>query len=203
MPFDGNAQGEGAISRCFRFVGQAFQPDGHQTEVRLESLTYVKWRIQVIHKPLGILLVAFAFTALNLAASAGSSKSESKVKASASATKINDKGEQTVTISLIVEKGWHIYANPVNHNNDFLDAARTKVKIEAKSKFNSINVAYPPGTTHMDGKEKYDIYKGNVKLEATLKRAAGDTSPLQITIEVQACDSIVCLEPSKVKLVVP
>src|SRR5438105_9882874 len=82
----------------------------------------------------------------------GSKKSDSKVKASASASKVEN-GKQTVTITLDIEKGWHLYANPVNHNNDFLEANQTTVKVGAKDKV-QFKVKYPAGEQKVDKTEK-------------------------------------------------
>jgi len=150
-------------------------------------------------------LLTLAALALVLHADAGaggSRKSDGKVKATATATKVDAKGEQTVTITLDIEKGWHLYANPVNHNKEFLDGAKTKLKVTAKAKVEA-SVKYPAGKTHADKDDKYDIYEGVVKIEAKVRRTAGDTSPLELVIDVQACDNRVCLEPGKVKLMVP
>jgi DsbC/DsbD-like thiol-disulfide interchange protein len=92
-----------------------------------------------------------------------------------------------------------LYANPVNH--EFLEAGQTTVKIAAKDKPESVKIRYPAGKTIVDKKEKYDIYEGVVKIEATVKRASNDTSPLEISVAIQACDSKVCLQPSTLKLV--
>jgi DsbC/DsbD-like thiol-disulfide interchange protein len=153
------------------------------------------------------LAILFAFFAATLAchveAGAGKlEKSDSKVKASVTATKLGADGKQTVTITLDVAKGWHLYANPVNHNNEFLDGNQTVVKIASKEKVN-FKVMYPAGKTKIDKKEKYDVYEGSVKIEATVMRPRGDTGPLQINIEVSACDDKVCLQPGVVKLMVP
>ena len=147
----------------------------------------------------GLALVAFAIVSDS---EAGSRKSDGQVKATATASKIDDTGKQTVTITLDINKGWHLYANPVNHNNDFLDGAATKVTFAAKVKPQA-SVKYPAGKTIVDKKDKYDTYEGTVKIEALVKRAEGDTSPLEITISVQACDKNVCLEPGKIKLTIP
>src|SRR5262245_26080938 len=112
---------------------------------------------------------------------AGSRKSDGQVKATATATKVDDKGKQTVTITLDINKGLHLYANPVNHNNDFLDSAATKVTITAKMKPGKIEVKYPAGKTIVDKKEKYDTYEGVVKIQAVVTRAPRDSSPLDIT----------------------
>jgi DsbC/DsbD-like thiol-disulfide interchange protein len=130
---------------------------------------------------------------------AGGTKSESQVKASVEASKIDAKGTQTVTITLDIAKGWHLYANPVNH--EFLEGGQTTVKVTSKEKPQSVKIKYPAGKTIVDKKEKYDIYEGVVKIEATVKRAASDTSPLEISVAIQACDSKVCLQPSTLKLV--
>src|ERR1017187_6268699 len=81
----------------------------------------IKWtflskkRISIMNRLcfLGYLLAGLVMSlAVMLPAQAGQ-KSESKVKASATATKAGDDGKQTVTITLEIVKGWHIYANPV------------------------------------------------------------------------------------------
>jgi DsbC/DsbD-like thiol-disulfide interchange protein len=150
-----------------------------------------------------LLITGIAMLALALVSDAqGSRKSDGKVKATATATKVNDKGEQTVTITLDIEKGWHLYANPVNHNKEFLDGAKTKVKVSAKGNVQA-SVRYPAGKTHTDKDDRYDIYEGVVKIEAKVKRSGGDTSPLEVVINVQACNSSICLEPGTVKLMVP
>ena len=156
------------------------------------------------YAPLGILIAVLATTAA-WQAQAGSKlgKSDTKVKATATATKAGADGKQVVTITLDIEKGWHLYANPVNHNNDFLDANQTVVKIAAKDKLGDVKVMYPAGKTKIDKKEKYNIYEGTTKIVASVVRVMGDTSPLQITVEVSACDDSVCLAMGKIKLTVP
>jgi DsbC/DsbD-like thiol-disulfide interchange protein len=158
-------------------------------------------------RSLGIVIAGLALIGATLAwhsdAGATGRKSDAQVKATASATKIDDKGTQTVTITLDIAKGWHLYANPVNHNKGFLDPAATKVTIAAKVKPTAVKVKYPAGKTIVDMKNEYDTFEGKVQIQATVTRATGDTSPLEITIAVQACDKNVCLEPGKVKLTVP
>jgi DsbC/DsbD-like thiol-disulfide interchange protein len=129
-------------------------------------------------------------------------KSDTKVKAAATATKAGADGKQTVTITLDIEKGWHLYANPVNHNNDFLDSNQTTVKVAAKGKV-KFAVKYPVGKTKIDKKEKYDVYEGRIKIQAEVLRTQGDTSPLEILVGVSACDNSVCLAPGTVKLMLP
>jgi hypothetical protein len=107
-----------------------------------------------------------------------------KVKATVNATRPDGDGGQTITVTLEIEKGAWLYANPVRHNNEFLDANRTIVKILAKEKVTA-SVKYPPGLTRRDGGESYDIYEGTVTIHVQVLRARGDGSPLDIRIPVQ------------------
>jgi DsbC/DsbD-like thiol-disulfide interchange protein len=156
----------------------------------------------MIRYRLGLFAVAVLAFACSAQLDAGDkTKSESKVKVTAEASKIDKDGMQTVTITLAIEKGWHLYANPVNH--DFLEGAQTRVKVAAKSKVSEVRVKYPAGKVHVEKTGNYDVYEGVVKIEVSLKRAAGDTAPLAISIDVQACDSSVCLKESTIKLMAP
>ena len=151
---------------------------------------------------LQLLLTAFAVAslALILPVQAGE-KSDSKVKAMAKASKVGADGKQTVTITIDIEKDWYIYANPVK-SEDFEDN-RTRVTIKAKEKADA-DVLYPAGKTKEYGKLKFNIYEKSVVIEALVKRKAGDTSPLQVSIDVNSCSQKgVCLLPGTVKLTVP
>ena len=83
--------------------------------------------------------------------------SQSKVKITASASKIEKIGEQTLTVTVTIDKGWHIYANPVN--SELVKDAATVVKVGAKSPVSDVKVAYPPGKRSGDI-EKFDAYEG-------------------------------------------
>jgi DsbC/DsbD-like thiol-disulfide interchange protein len=152
--------------------------------------------------PLAILIALVAAFAWQADGAAKAPTSDSKVKTTATATKIDDAGKQTVTITLNVAKGWHLYANPVNHNKEFLDGNKTIVKIGAKSKV-KFTVRYPEGKTISKDGDKYDVYVGTVKIEADVVRAKGDTAPLEVAVTLSACDDNVCLKESTVKLMVP
>lgn len=156
---------------------------------------------------LGGLCAAFALFAWMLASqsdAAAGEKSDSKVKAKASATKLTADGKQTVTITLEIEKGWHIYANPVG--DDDFEPNRTRVNITAKEKVVS-NVKYPPGKQKIEkiGKDevKIKIYVDKITIQSEITRAPGDTSPLQISIDVNSCNEGTCLAPGTVKLTLP
>ena len=127
-------------------------------------------------------------------------KSDSKVKASFKASKIGADGKQTVSITLEIEKGWYIYANPVG-DEDF-EGNKTRVTVKAKDKLN-FQVNYPTGKTKIEDKIKLNIYEEKVTIETTVQRAVGDTSPLQFSIDVNSCNKGTCLLPGTVKLTVP
>jgi uncharacterized protein len=131
----------------------------------------------------------------------GGKKSDDEVKVTARAEKIGADGRQKVTITLAVNKGWHIYANPVD--NETLNSARTLVSIKSKAAFEDIKVKYPAGKPSKDASgEKYKIYQDTVHIQADLKRAPGDDSPLEIRVRFMACNDErgVCLLPATVQL---
>ena len=129
-------------------------------------------------------------------------RSDSVVKAGATASRPDVHGVQVISIDLEIEKGWWIYANPVNHDKEFLDPARTKVVIKTKMKSLS-SVKYPGGRTLKDEFDRFDVFEGKLKIEATVKRAAGDTGPLDIEIHVNAFNRSLLLVPGVVRLTVP
>jgi DsbC/DsbD-like thiol-disulfide interchange protein len=126
-------------------------------------------------------------------------KSDSVVKAEARADKPDADGKQTVTLTLDIEKPWHLYANPVG--NEDLAEARTVVSFSAKDKIENAKVEYPAGKIIVDAAVgNYKVYEGKITIKATLKRTKGDDSPLEVTIKLQACDDKRCLLPATVKV---
>lgn len=154
-----------------------------------------------------VLTIVYFFAA-SLALAGGNS--DTKVKATLSATKADKDGKQTVTITLEIEKGWYIYANPTNHNEaaDLVAPNRTSVtfkKTEAKIK-------YPAGKTKMEpiGKEigRWNIYQDKVEIVAEIRRP-NDGSIIEASVDVNACHinekglTGTCLPPGKIVLKVP
>src|SRR5262245_55996688 len=87
--------------------------------------------------------------ALVLAALAGTThaqrkKSDAVVKGEAKADKAADDGTQVVTITLKIDEGWHLYANPVG-NEDLADN-QVSVAVKSKNKLQDVKVEYPAGT---------------------------------------------------------
>jgi DsbC/DsbD-like thiol-disulfide interchange protein len=129
---------------------------------------------------------------------AGGKKTESQVKLTATASKIDGDGRQVVTITMDINKGWHAYANPVQF--ELLEEAQTKVNISSATKLQEVKIKYPEGKRYVEGKDTYFAYEGKVEITATIKRAAGDTGPLDVTVKYMTCNKTMCLPPEQVKL---
>jgi uncharacterized protein len=147
---------------------------------------------------------AFAVAALvaGLALAAGQAaplKSDSVVKATVVAGKPDADGKQTVTLTLAIDKGWHLYANPVGQED--LAAVQTTVKVKAKSAVDDVKVDYPAGKKVKDAViGDYTVYEDMATIKISVNRAKGDDSPLELTVKLQACSDSTCLVPGEVKL---
>jgi uncharacterized protein YyaL (SSP411 family) len=134
-------------------------------------------------------------------ADGGPKKSDSVVKTTVAAEK-SAGGKQTVTITLIVDKDWHIYANPVGNADQ--ESSATTVVVSANGKPVSAKIDYPKGKLIKDPLVgDYNIYDGKIEIKAIVDRAAGDTGPLEISVKLQACNDSTCLQPATVKLKAP
>jgi DsbC/DsbD-like thiol-disulfide interchange protein len=132
-------------------------------------------------------------------------KSDSVVKVTATPEKPDAGGKQIVSLKIEVNKGWHIYANPVGDAT--LEPNATTVKVSGKGKPKLIRVDYPEGKLKQESIEKttvaYKVYEGTVTIKATVQRAANDREPLSFAIELNACKEGKCLMPGTVRLTVP
>jgi uncharacterized protein len=150
------------------------------------------------------LAAAIAVLGAGLALTAGSAaaaplKSDSVVKATAVAAKPDADGKQTVTLTLSIDKGWHLYANPVG--NEDLASVQTNVKVKAAGALDAVTIDYPAGKKIKDAVVgEYTIYEDKAVITINVKRAKGDDSPLDLTVKVQACSDKECLLPAEVKL---
>jgi DsbC/DsbD-like thiol-disulfide interchange protein len=153
----------------------------------------------------GALLAVLAVTATLLATgdlAAQGKKSDSVVKVTATATKPDADGHQTVTVMLNIDKPWHTYANPVG-NMDLVNT-QTTVKVAAAQPVELVKVNYPEGILKKDKVVgDYRIYEGTVTIKAQVKRTKGDTSPLEVSTFIQACNENTCLLQATVKTTVP
>ena len=150
----------------------------------------------------GIKLLAVAILSA-LPANAQVKKSDSVVKIAVDAGKIENE-KQTVTLTLAIEKGWHLYANQIGQENL---AIATEVTISGKTKPEAVKVTYPPGKLEENSfVGDHYIYEGKVFIEADVQRAKGDTGPLKATIQLQACsegENGTCLLPANVEVSIP
>lgn len=131
----------------------------------------------------GIKLLAVAILA-GLPAHAQGNKSDSVVKVEVNPGKIEN-DIQTVTLTLSIEKGFHIYANHIGQENMALP---TEVTISGKTTPRTVKISYPPGKLQVDEfLGDHYIYERKAVIEANVHRAKGDTGPLKVAIRVQAC----------------
>jgi hypothetical protein len=133
----------------------------------------------------------------------GGKNSESVVKVSAKAEKPDADGKQVVTITIGIDKDWHIYANPVGLED--LQSSETVVEITGKAKPANVKIDYPKGKLRKDEVVgDYSVYEGKFEIKATVQRAKGDSGPLEVKVKIQACSDVskTCLVPATVKLTV-
>ena len=147
-----------------------------------------------MHARHGLALLA----ALALAAPAAAQKrSDEVVKATAKADKPDADGKQMVTITLDIDKEYHIYANPIG--NEDLASNQTVVTVPGKAKLEKVE--YPVGKVKPDKVVgDYKVYKDKVTIKATVRRAAGDSDPVEFAIKLMACTDTKCLQPGTVKV---
>jgi hypothetical protein len=128
-------------------------------------------------------------------------KSDAVVKIEASATKSDSDNKQILTITIAIDKPWHLYANPVP--TDF-PGIPTSVTIETQGKTLDAKVEYPRGKLVKDATlGDYFVYEDKVKIQAIVPRAKDDISPLQAIVKFQACSEKHCLLASTVTVKIP
>lgn len=155
-------------------------------------------------KRMSVLTLAVAILSLAVAVQAAPPKSSDQVvKVTAVADKPDAQGRQLVTITLAIDKDWHAYANPVGL--DDLAEAQTTVTFTGPTPPADVKVEYPKGKLVKDPIGDYSVYEGKVTIKAQVKRAAGDTGPLQLSVKLQTCNEVrkICLQPTTIKLSVP
>jgi uncharacterized protein YyaL (SSP411 family) len=127
----------------------------------------------------------------------GAKRSDNVVEVKATADKPDGDGKQTVSVTLTIEPGWHLYANPVPP--DF-PGIPTTVTVTGAPKPEEVKVEYPKGTLVRDAfAGDHFIYEGTVTVKAAVRRAKGDSGPLEVSIKLQACNKDKCLLPATVK----
>jgi uncharacterized protein YyaL (SSP411 family) len=132
-------------------------------------------------------------------AGGGAKRSDSVVKAKVEAEKPGPDGKQVVKVTLTMDAGWHVYANPVGNPDQ--ESSQTTVTVTGKARPKGVNVEYPKGKVVKDALiGDYSIYEGEVVIKAVVERAAGDSGPLDVSVKLQACNDSTCLLPATIKL---
>ncbi|MEM7562018.1 MAG: thioredoxin domain-containing protein [Pseudomonadota bacterium] len=108
-------------------------------------------------------------------------------------------GEQQISVSIEVPKGWHINAN--KHFQKELIATDLKI-LDTDRGWNINQVSYPAPKISRLGflSEDLSLYEGLVKIEVNLDSPASPHRIVALHLTVQACTDKVCLAPEKVEL---
>ena len=109
-------------------------------------------------------------------------------------------GECDVSLTLTIQKGWHLYANPAG--NEVVKP--TVLALAPNSLAQLVEVRYPPGeskTLASSGAEEVSLYEGEVILTARV-RLDKDTPADTLTFQLryQACNDRACLAPTTLKV---
>jgi len=116
----------------------------------------------------------------------------SHVRATATARQAVDHDEIVVTLE--IEKGYHINANPASF--DFL--IPTSVAFGALSP-QAIRYPAPISFQSRFAPDRLNVYEGTVQITASLEKGAlNDLQKLRASLNAQACTETVCLPPSQI-----
>jgi uncharacterized protein YyaL (SSP411 family) len=109
-------------------------------------------------------------------------------------------GLESFFLKINVEKGWHIYANPVG-NKDLLDSAtQVEMLIDGKVVEHS-GIAFPKGTAKTEKDGAYDTYEGEQTITIRLNRdQTKNAKSVAVRVKVVACDDKTCLKPSTIRV---
>lgn len=124
-------------------------------------------------------------------------RSDAVVQAQATAQGADASGVRLVTLTLAIEPGWHLYANPVGKEPVGMPTTLTV----AGARPEEVRVEYPPGRLVKDDVAgDHYVYEGRVTIRAEVRRPPG---PLDVNVKVQACTKTKCLMPATLTLTVP
>lgn len=93
---------------------------------------------------------------------------------------------QRIRVTLTIADGYHIFAVPLGIEEVFNDTLLTLSVKSAK-------IAYPPGEpVKCEPLGTYYVYRKQVTLDAVIKRAAGDKTPVEVRMRVRPLESTGC-----------
>jgi DsbC/DsbD-like thiol-disulfide interchange protein len=110
-------------------------------------------------------------------------------------------GNQVVSLVLLINDGWHLYANPVSNADLAAAGVETTVTAGPANAPLPITVQYPPGKLVKDETlGEYRSYEETVTIRGVVKRAAGDAGPVELHLKIQACNDqeMKCLPPATI-----
>lgn len=103
--------------------------------------------------------------------------------------------DQRIVVTLTIENGYHLYANPTG-NEDL--QPQTVLTVSSKGKPEVVKITYPKGeVVKNEIVGDYRIYTGTVSLEVITKRVKDDQSPLVIAVRVRPMDHRGCRWPTR------
>ncbi len=108
-------------------------------------------------------------------------------------------GSRALTVTLTIEKPWHIYAVPVG--DEMLKASETRIEVLFDGKLApGVSVAFPEGASIKDSAgATYNIYEGTVKFRIMVPATLKDKTP-DVRVRIIACKEGTCLLPSVLKV---
>jgi hypothetical protein len=117
---------------------------------------------------------------------------------------INPGSEFDAVVSLVIQDGWHLYANPTG----VAELKPTTLRLDRASERSAtlVHVKYPPGEAKILGSlgtEKVALYEGKVELIARIRLAQDvkpGSIPLRLMISYQACNDRLCLAPASLEI---
>lgn len=127
-----------------------------------------------------------------------------QIRVEASSEKVSPGQEFKLTVSLIIDTGWHLYGK--NPDTDFVKPS--SILVEPNDAFTYGEIDVPAGKDERDPvlAQTLNLYDGKVKftMPATVRN---DIEPglrkLSIAVTTQACDDRRCLPPTVTKFQVP
>jgi hypothetical protein len=101
---------------------------------------------------------------------------------------IDRAGRQKVSVILQIEKGYHLIGRNVTKD---LEPARLRIEFSQNGKAVQASSGYPFGKKVKDEiLGDYTIYQGEVMIIAEVRRAPGETGPLEAVIRMQGYPDI-------------
>jgi hypothetical protein len=129
-------------------------------------------------------------------------KRSERLQVKALAGKRKDEGSQEIRLTLTIDEGWFVYANPVGHKD--LEHAALAVTVQTKVKPARVNVRYPAGKVVKDPVVgNWSKYEGTMVVPITVWRARGDRGPLELRVRFTLRSANECGPPLYKTVTIP